>query len=55
VEPGLYIRPGADIPPEFAGIGIRIEDDVRVTESGCDVYTTAPKTVAEIEEVMRHD
>ncbi|MCK6411768.1 MAG: aminopeptidase P N-terminal domain-containing protein [Azonexus sp.] len=55
VEPGLYIRPGADIPPEFAGIGIRIEDDVRVSESGCQVYTTAPKTVAEIEEVMRHD
>ena len=33
----------------------RIEDDVRVTENGCHVYTTAPKTVAEIEEVMRHD
>ena len=59
VEPGLYIRPGADIPPALAGIGIRIEDDVRVTEfddpRGCNVYTTAPKTVAEIEEVMRHD
>jgi Xaa-Pro aminopeptidase len=55
VEPGLYIRPGADIPAELAGIGIRIEDDVRVTADGCDVYTTAPKTVAEIEEVMRHD
>ncbi len=55
VEPGLYIRPGADIPPAFAGIGIRIEDDVRVTESGCDIYTTAPKTIAEIEEVMRRD
>ncbi|MGB7536833.1 MAG: aminopeptidase P N-terminal domain-containing protein, partial [Azonexus sp.] len=55
VEPGLYIRPADDIPPALAGIGIRIEDDVRVTESGCDVYTTAPKTVAEIEEVMRHD
>ncbi len=55
VEPGLYIRPAADIPAEFAGIGIRIEDDVRVTATGCDIYTTAPKTVAEIEEVMRHD
>ena len=54
VEPGLYIRPAADIPPALAGIGIRIEDDVRVTETGCDVYTTAPKSVAEIEEVMRH-
>ena len=59
VEPGLYIRPAADIPPALAGIGIRIEDDVRVTElgdpRGCDVYTTAPRSVAEIEEVMRRD
>lgn len=55
VEPGLYIRPAADIPPALAGIGIRIEDDVRVTEQGCEVFTSAPKTVAEIEEIMRHD
>lgn len=55
VEPGLYIRPGDDIPAHLAGIGIRIEDDVLVTAEGCDVYTSAPKTVAEIEEVMRRD
>ena len=55
VEPGLYIRPALNIPPHLHGIGIRIEDDVFVTEDGCDVYTTAPKTIAEIEEVMRHD
>ena len=55
VEPGLYIRPADDIPEALAGIGIRIEDDVRVTETGCDIYTSAPKTVAEIEEVMRRD
>ncbi len=36
-------------------IGIRIEDDVRVTPDGCDIYTSAPKTIAEIEEVMRRD
>ena len=55
VEPGLYIRPADDIPAALAGIGIRIEDDVRVTETGCDIYTSAPKTIAEIEEVMRCD
>jgi len=55
VEPGLYIRPASDVPPALSGIGIRIEDDVRVTADGCAVYTTAPKTVAEIEEIMRHD
>ena len=42
-------------PLENKVIGIRIEDDVRVTENGCDIYTSAPKTVAEIEEIMRHD
>ncbi|WP_153109145.1 aminopeptidase P N-terminal domain-containing protein [Propionivibrio limicola] len=55
VEPGLYIRPGAGVPEHLHGIGIRIEDDVFVTETGADVYTSAPKTVAEIEEVMRRD
>ena len=55
VEPGLYIRPADDIPLALAGIGIRIEDDVRVTANGCDIYTSAPKTIAEIEEVMRRD
>ncbi len=55
VEPGLYLRPAADVPAALAGIGIRIEDDVHVTADGCAVYTTAPKTVAEIEAVMRHD
>jgi len=55
VEPGLYVRPADDIPKALAGIGIRIEDDVLVTANGRDVYTTAPRTVEEIEEVMRHD
>ena len=53
VEPGLYIRPGADVPAHLHGIGIRIEDDVVVTEGGCRVSTSAPRSVAEIEEVMR--
>lgn len=35
-------------------VGIRIEDDVAVTADGCRVYTTAPRTVAEIEAVMEH-
>jgi Xaa-Pro aminopeptidase len=54
VEPGLYIRPGEGVPEHLHGIGIRIEDDVAVTTTGCHVYTTAPRSVAEIEEVMRH-
>jgi Xaa-Pro aminopeptidase len=55
VEPGIYIRPGATVPEHLHGIGIRIEDDVFVSEAGCEVYTDAPKSIAEIEEMMRHD
>jgi len=54
VEPGLYIRPGADVPARLQGIGVRIEDDVAVTAGGCEVLTAeAPKSVAAIEALMR--
>ena len=54
VEPGCYIRPGDDVPLALWNIGIRIEDDVLVTVDGCEVLTeTAPKTVADIEELMK--
>ena len=55
VEPGLYIRALPNVPERLHHIGIRIEDDVLVTETGREVYTTAPKTIAEIEEVMQRD
>ena len=56
VEPGCYIRPADDVPQAFWNIGVRIEDDVLVTETGNEVLThAAPKTVQEIEDVMRHD
>jgi Xaa-Pro aminopeptidase len=36
VEPGLYIQPDDELfAPEYRGIGIRIEDDIVVTEDGC--------------------
>jgi Xaa-Pro aminopeptidase len=41
VEPGIYIRPSARIPKEFWNIGIRIEDDVLVTNSAPEVLTAA--------------
>jgi Xaa-Pro aminopeptidase len=51
VEPGLYIPADADdVPAAFRGIGVRIEDDVLVTATGCEVLSAAaPKQVAEIE------
>ena len=53
VEPGCYIRPAKNVPKAFWNIGIRIEDDVLVTKSGCDVLTNPPKTVRDIEAVMQ--
>jgi Xaa-Pro aminopeptidase len=54
VEPGLYIRAADDVPEELRNIGIRIEDDVVVTEGGCEVITAeAPKAAADIEALMR--
>jgi Xaa-Pro aminopeptidase len=43
------------VPEHLHGIGIRIEDDVFVTETAARSTPRAPKTVAEIEEVMRRD
>ena len=54
VEPGCYIRPADDVPQALWNIGIRIEDDVVITAKGNEVLTTAaPKTVADIEELMK--
>jgi len=54
VEPGLYFAPElTEVPEAYRGIGIRIEDDVLVTESGCEILTDdVPKQIAEIEELM---
>jgi Xaa-Pro aminopeptidase len=50
VEPGLYFRADADVPSHLRGVGIRIEDDVAVTETGCDVLSSeVPKRRNEIE------
>jgi Xaa-Pro aminopeptidase len=54
VEPGLYIRAADDVPERLRNIGIRIEDDVVVTQGPCEVITAeAPKGIAEIEALMR--
>ncbi len=54
VEPGMYIRAASDVPQRLHGIGVRIEDDVLVTDTGCEVLTAeAPKSVEAIEALMR--
>lgn len=53
VEPGLYIAPDADVPAKWRGIGIRIEDEVLVTEGGPEILTAAvPKQAEAIEDWM---
>ena len=54
VEPGLYVDPDSEnVPQEYLGIGVRIEDNILVTEAGCEVLTAAvPKTIDEIEKLM---
>jgi Xaa-Pro aminopeptidase len=54
VEPGLYIRPADNVPPEFHNIGVRIEDDILVTAGGNDNLTAlTPKSVAAVEDACR--
>ncbi|HYB99722.1 MAG TPA: aminopeptidase P N-terminal domain-containing protein [Candidatus Limnocylindrales bacterium] len=54
VEPGLYVRANAEVDQRWHGIGIRIEDDVLVTDSGHEILTgSAPKDRADIERVRR--
>jgi len=53
IEPGLYVRPGPQAPEAFWNIGIRIEDDAVITESGCQLLTRdAPVRPDEIEALM---
>ena len=56
IEPGLYINAADDIPTKFHNIGIRIEDNVRVSANAAEVYThTTPKEIGDIEALMHEN
>jgi Xaa-Pro aminopeptidase len=54
VEPGLYFQPDdLTVPEEYRGIGVRIEDDILVTENGCRILSAAlPRRSDEVETWM---
>jgi Xaa-Pro aminopeptidase len=54
VEPGLYVSRDAAVDPKWQGIGVRIEDDVAVTENGYRNLTEAiPKAAADLERILK--
>ncbi len=56
-EPGLYFPEGdSNIPKEWQGMGIRIEDDILITQSGPENLTRSiPKEVKEVEDACNED
>ena len=55
VEPGIYIREDdSEVPERYRGIGIRIEDNILITESGCEnLSEEIVKTVDAIESMCK--
>lgn len=54
VEPGIYIPAGdKNAAQEYHGIGIRIEDNIRVTAQGAEILTArAPKEISDLEKII---
>jgi len=54
IEPGIYIPVAEDIDPKWWNIGIRIEDDVLVTDGDPVILSAAaPRQIDEVEALMR--
>ena len=55
IEPGLYFQPDDEtVPPEWRGIGIRLEDNILVTETGgVNLSAAIPRTADDIEAWLR--
>ena len=54
IEPGIYVRPTNGVPEQFHNIGIRIEDDAIVTETGCELVSRGVPVDADDIEALMH-
>ena len=53
IEPGIYINNSLNVPDKYKNIGIRIEDNVLVSENSFEVLTDlVPKEIKDIEALM---
>jgi Xaa-Pro aminopeptidase len=56
VEPGIYIPENSDCDPKWWNIGVRIEDDILITDSEpINLSIDAPRSSNEIEKIMKLD
>ena len=56
VEPGIYIPEGSDCDSKWWNIGVRIEDDILITDSDpVNMSEAIPRSTEEIEEIMQKD
>jgi Xaa-Pro aminopeptidase len=54
VEPGIYIPPGSNCDKKWWSIGVRIEDDILITETGNkNLSAGSPRTVEAIEKMAK--
>ena len=54
IEPGLYIPENdSSAPKNYRGIGVRIEDNIRITANGCENMTSSvPKEISDLERII---
>jgi len=55
LEPAIYVprHKAGLVRPEFLGLGVRIEDDLLITEDGVELLTAGcPSTVQDVEELV---